>query len=408
MAHKRRLTPGHILSFPNVSDAQIDPSGQTIAFVRGELVRENTKLPRQHIWLVDTNAQNERQFTHGPRTDSSPRWSPDGTQIAFFSDRIEDGQLQIFLIDRAGGEAVCISELRGEIDTSGGKDALQWSPDGSRLAFTMMDAESEEEKKRKETKDDAIEFEKVHKYTRVWTLDITTRRLSRVSQGRIQVWEFQWSSDGLQFALIVSDLPYEWSWYHARLARVSTSGGKPRTIYKPRRRQLALPRWSPDRKSIAFLSSVWSDRGICQGGAFLMVLRRRNLRELASAYPGSFGCLAWTKDGRSLLTAGHELGQATLGRIDIRSGETTSAWRQPLALAEPGWPYGTISAAHRRITVVRHGPHEARNVWCVDLGSKREGSIIRWHRLTNAVPTLREFALGKQEIIQWTSRDGLT
>jgi dipeptidyl aminopeptidase/acylaminoacyl peptidase len=405
----KRLTPEDVQTFPILSDARIDPAGETVAFVRGSLTRENTKLPRQNIWVVNADGTNERQFSHGPRADFMPRWSPDGTQIAFFSDRLEDGKLQLYVMDRAGGEATKLADVKGEIDTSRAKDALQWSPDGKRLAFTMVDPLSEEEKKKKDNKDDAIEFEKVHRYTRVWTIDLAKRKLKAVTRGRVQVWEFQWSPNGREFALIVSAQPYEWSWYETRLARVSTNGGTPRDVYTPEKRQIALPRWSPDMNAIAFLSSIWSDRGVTQGAVFTVDARGGKPHELAPDYNGSIGWINWVKNGRTLLGAGHEQGQAALTEIDVRSRKLKTIWRAAVGITEPFWPRYTLSHDHRRLALVRHGPKDPRNVWRADLKTSASGTKVEWAKLSQAIPaaTLRSFAIGEQEIVRWKSRDGL-
>src|SRR6185369_14332072 len=117
MPKQKTLTPDDVLKLPVLSgDPQISPAGDTIAFVRGELVRDGTRQTKQNIWLADVNGKSVRQFTSGPRADFHPRWSPDGTKLAFFSDRLEDGKLQIFVMNRDGGEARAITENKGRFD----------------------------------------------------------------------------------------------------------------------------------------------------------------------------------------------------------------------------------------------------------------------------------------------------
>src|SRR4029077_19143753 len=124
-----------VLSFKNVEDAQIASDGSQVAFVIGDSFKVDSKWPKSTIWVVDTTGGAPRQLTAGPRTDSLPRWSPDGRRLAFLSDRLKDGQRQVFLMSRDGGEALPLTDIQGAIPTPRGLNALQWSPDGRCLAF---------------------------------------------------------------------------------------------------------------------------------------------------------------------------------------------------------------------------------------------------------------------------------
>jgi len=126
---KRSITAEDLLTLQTVGDVQIAPDGAQVAFVRTITDTDKNKY-RSGIWLVPADGSRPpRQFTGGPWNDSSPRWSPDETQIAFLSDR-RDEAAQIFLIAADGGEALALTTLE-----PGGIQGLHWSPDGSKLAF---------------------------------------------------------------------------------------------------------------------------------------------------------------------------------------------------------------------------------------------------------------------------------
>ena len=126
---KRPITAEDVLTLQNVGDTQISPDGALVAFVRTVTDTEKNKY-KSEIWLVPSDGSRPpKQFTGGPASASSPRWSPDGTQIAFISDR-QDETAQIFSIAADGGEAQALTSLE-----PGGIQGLHWSPDGAQIAF---------------------------------------------------------------------------------------------------------------------------------------------------------------------------------------------------------------------------------------------------------------------------------
>ncbi len=133
---KRKITPEDLLRFVSVSDPQISPDGDRIAFTHR--VTETNK-PVMRIAITDL-AGESRFWTQTGNRDSSPRWSPDGSHIAFLSDRT--GESQLYLLPMAGGEAEVLTSLPE--GTFGG---FKWSPDGRWIAATFRERSLERTKK---------------------------------------------------------------------------------------------------------------------------------------------------------------------------------------------------------------------------------------------------------------------
>jgi dipeptidyl aminopeptidase/acylaminoacyl peptidase len=117
-------------TMPVPSAPQLSPDASRIAYVvtRADLAR-NVYDP--DVWLIDADGGNNRQITQSPRSDNHPRWSPDGKTIAFLSDR--DGVASIYLISIAGGEAAKLTSEPAAI-----RD-FAWSPDAKTIAFNRFD-----------------------------------------------------------------------------------------------------------------------------------------------------------------------------------------------------------------------------------------------------------------------------
>ena len=122
------ITPEDLYQLAWVEDPQISPDGTWVAFVKLTVDQAHNGYHRA-LWLVPTSGGEPRQFTSGTHQDHSPRWSPDGRQIAFVSTRADNNKPQIYLIGLNGGEARKLTDMR-----QGATDPA-WSPDGTRIAF---------------------------------------------------------------------------------------------------------------------------------------------------------------------------------------------------------------------------------------------------------------------------------
>lgn len=127
---ERRFTAQDLFALSVAADPQISPDGSRIAYVR----RSNdimTDRARSAIWLIDTRTGEEVPLAGGADAGaSSPRWSPDGTRLAYFS--TAGGSAQLWVKWLKGGEAVRLTGLPSS------PTSITWSPDGSMIAYTML------------------------------------------------------------------------------------------------------------------------------------------------------------------------------------------------------------------------------------------------------------------------------
>lgn len=399
----RPLTLADVFDTKVLSSPQVSPDGQCVAFVVGDMYKDGAPSPKSQIWIVNSDGSGYRPFTAGPRSDHSPRWSPDGQWLAFLSDRMnEDGRDELFLLSRGGGEAKRLFEAKNGVGGEARAHPFAWSPDGRQIAFLMIDPETEEEKKSKEQKNDPILFERNHKFMRVWAADTATGETRCVTTEDMQIWEFGWSPNGKQFALIVSDEPYEWSWYNARLAVVPADGGAIRVIYDPAPRQIALPLWSPDGLQIAFLQSIWSDRGVVSGDLHLISPDGGAPRNLSDGYDASISWMAWMPNAKSLIALAVRHDGAVVEQWPVNTGKHRPLWSGAAAVANPFWPQFSHDRAARALAFARESSSEPRQIWL----ARRDHDSLEWSRLTGFHEEHAEIMRTQCERLAWKGAEG--
>ena len=112
------MVPQDVFELTGVSDPRLSPDGRTIAYVVGTVDREANEY-RGAIWLTPTDGAAEpRRFTSGVKHDADPRWSPDGSRLAFTSNR-EGEVTQLYVIPLAGGEPRKLTSLKEDVSAAG-------------------------------------------------------------------------------------------------------------------------------------------------------------------------------------------------------------------------------------------------------------------------------------------------
>src|SRR5258707_8376855 len=100
VAQERRFTIDDLLKVRRVSDPQVSPKGDLVAFTITDVDKVANKSTTQ-VYLVPLGGGEVRQLTNDEHSSASPRWSPDGERLAFISAR--DGEDQIWTIDVSSG-----------------------------------------------------------------------------------------------------------------------------------------------------------------------------------------------------------------------------------------------------------------------------------------------------------------
>jgi dipeptidyl aminopeptidase/acylaminoacyl peptidase len=134
---RRPITIDDVYRMQEVGNPQVAPDGKWIAYTVTSIDREADKR-LSSIWMVNWDGTQSVRLTFGPQSDSSPRWSADGRYLAFLSSRPPDGKTQVWLLDRRGGEARQLTNVKESLS------GYAWSPNGKKLVLEMGPSDEDE------------------------------------------------------------------------------------------------------------------------------------------------------------------------------------------------------------------------------------------------------------------------
>ncbi len=218
------LSPEDFLQLRGIQDPQFSPDGTRVAFVVADPLSGQHRT--RHIWVYDLKSKATRQFTYSEKSETSPRWSPDGKQLAFLSGRGGDQQ-QIFVMRVDGGEASALTKSKESVG------AFEWAPDGQEIAFLAADAKSEELEKKEKENDDSHVADKDERHARLRILDLATKKERALTRPSWEVKEVKWSPRGKSLVVIATDKPESDS-ETDRLFAVGAADGEMKQLLAPR------------------------------------------------------------------------------------------------------------------------------------------------------------------------------
>ena len=336
----RVIAAEDLYQFNTVSEVRLSPDGQNVVYTVQRVDRK-TEKKYSNLWVTSTEGGEARQFTTGDQHDSSGRWSPDGSQIAFLSDRgNHDKPAQVYLIPFLGGEASRLTQIDGEITE------ISWSPDGRQLVCTVrkLDPETLERQKDEQKKKLGVVvrhydrlFYKLdgygylpHERKHLWVVDARTGKGKQLIEDAVHDEHYPaWSPDGKWIAFCSNrtqspdDTPDRWS-----ICIVPAAGGKIRQLSGPVGEKFQ-PSYSPDGKLLAYFGA--ENEGLSYKNFSLWVVPvdgskpPRNLTEKYDIHTDS-GTIndvgapermapTWSKDGKRLYFNNVQHGSSKLSSI---------------------------------------------------------------------------------------------
>jgi dipeptidyl aminopeptidase/acylaminoacyl peptidase len=387
----------------------ISPDGQRLAWV--EEAKEGMEirvapldsLKKSH--RVTAAAKPEEHCHEGQLA-----WEPDSRALAFFSDCAQpDTQQDLYLERFDGNPARRLTELKGYVD------APAFSPDGQRVAFLYVEGATRPAGALAAMKppagvigEDGIEIERVA-VARVDTLKPETPE--EVTPANLHVYEFDWRPDSKGLAYVAADPPGENNWWVAKLYTEELNG-EAKAVLAPAEvtgplhgLQIAVPRWSPDGKNIAFIGGLMSDQGATGGDVWIVPATGGQPRNLTSGRAATAAWLEWS-DANSLVVNSLEGGNARLEQLRIEAGAASLAeplYDLPASITDGRIEMSLSATADHALFAFRASNFDnPPELYLARAGAKTANSLSQLAQLTHANDGIRP-TWGKTLSLSWKS-----
>jgi len=389
-----------VLHVRDVRDPEISPDGAWVAYTVStpDTAEDRNKSA---VWMANWDGTRNVRLTTSKAGENTPRWSPDGRWLAFLSSR-DDEHTQLWLLDRQGGEGRKATTLQSDVDD------YVWAPDGKRIALVVEDADTAKPKTPPPIVIDRFQFKQdeggyLGKQRRhLYVLDVESGKTTMLTSGDYDELLPAWSPDGKSLVFVSkrrpdADRDSNWDLYVMDAAPGGSAAPHQLTTFEgpdndPETE--SRPAWSPDGRSIAYL----------QGGplkliyyAVLAVMPAAGgggaPRILTAALDRNVANPEWSSDGSSIYFQLEDDRTVGLARVPAAGGAIERLVSGPRVVS------AFAAGANGKLAVLASTPLEPAEVFALD------GTTLRPLSRQNDA-WLSRVRLGPVEPISFKSRDG--
>ena len=377
------ITPQQALNIRRIADLRFSPDGTRLAFTVTEPPKDTTIAT--HIWIMNVATKQARQYTYSDKSDNSPRWSPDGKFLAFLSNRDEDRQ--IYLLSSSGGDSYAITTGKRSIAS------FAWSPDGKQIAFLASDEPTDAAQKKEKDKDDAVVVDEEDKHSRVWILDVATKKTRAITGTQWEVREAEWMPTGDRLVISATDHP-ESDDNTDRIFSLDLAGGQMSLLAAPKG-PFGDIRVSPDGTQFVYVGSrvdgpephdIYVHAAEAQAAD-----PSRNLT--AASVDRAMNGVEWRSDGSLMAIAIAETGFKTTLYSVASDGHANA-----IENAAPN-PHGFAVSSSGALAFVGESATAPPEIYLADAGASPE-------RVTHLNSSWDSIILAKPEFFHYNSFDG--
>ncbi|MEQ1762215.1 MAG: S9 family peptidase [Pyrinomonadaceae bacterium] len=378
-----------------VGSPNVSPDGKRVVYTINETVMAADKSEyNTQVWMATTDGKENYQLTFGDKSSTNPKFSPDGSAIAFTSNR-KDNRNQIFVLRLSGGEAEQITDGKGAVAN------FDWSPDGKWFAFTSADVKSTDEEANDKGRNDFRWYEENYKLARLHVVPVAKdasgkRDPKKLSDVNRSVANFDWSPDGsrIVFAHVSSPSVNDWPTSDVSIVEVASARITPLAATDGAE---ASPTYSPDGKWIALSSSDGPPRWAQSDRLVLYPAGGGTPKALAVSLDAGPNVIGWTADGSKIMFTepkgtGTALYEATVSSGTIREVDFQNAVINGVTMRRLNSGFGLAMVVQRS-----DAPPELFAMTPAANGLTK---------ISNANSEYTKMPVGKTEVVKWKSKDG--
>ena len=366
-------------------DAALSPDGAHIAWVQSTAASTS-----KQTYVRATSESASAALIEIPigseRTDFDPAWSPDSKTLAVFSSAAKKEQRQLWLVNADDSGPKKITDLNGYAARP------RWSHDGKQIAFLYVEGAGGGGPLTAAPATTGVVDTAIHNQ-RIAVLDVANGQLRQVSPPDFHIYDFDWSPDDKRFVATAAPGPGDNNWWIAQIYTIDLAKGEATSIYKPSL-QVAVPRWSPNGKSIAFIEGLMSDEGFHGGDLFTMTADGRDAINRTQGRKASVNSFSWLAADRILLVE-YVGGGSAISEFNLTNNAPREIWRGPEGIHAFGnFPDFSLSSDGKIAAAELSSYNSPPEVFA--------GALGKWRQLTNNNADLHS-SWGKAESIEWTN-----
>lgn len=388
------MVPGDAININFCYGAEISPDGSKIAYVvaRHRSPDEEPGGRHSELYVVDAKSGEIRPFITGKVNVRSPRWSPDGSVIAFLTARGDEAKTQVWMIPVDGGESRQVTHSKTGVSN------FRWHPSGGKIAYIATTPPTDREKELEEKGYDFVFFEENLKHRNLYIIDVNPEEetdAEQLTEG-VTVWDLEFNPDGTKIAASVSPKNLIDYRYMFRKIYLLDLRDKELTRLTDNPGKLGNYAFSPDSKKLAYTAALERrDHAVSQ--VYVMDLEGGEQRNLT--VPGFRGHVDWVgwKDKNTIVYHAGEGVWPTLSQVNADGGKRKII----LDSSETGVVFDppSISDESKHFAFIGTTPGSPDEVYYWKHGS--EPRVMSENN-----PWVAERDLGRQEVVRYSARDG--
>src|SRR6478735_11708130 len=297
-------------------DLALSPDGSHVTWVQSTAA---TTSKRTYIQATSGNSSPRlvNLEAAAERIDADPAWSPDSKTVALLSTAGEKEQRQLWSVNADGSNPRKLSQLKGYAARP------RWSHDGKQIAFLSIEGAGGGGPLMAAPANTGVIDTAIHNQ-RIAVLDFPTGKLRQVSPPNLHIYDYDWSPDDRKFVATAAAGPGDNNWWIAQIYTIDIAKGEATSIYKPSL-QVAIPRWSPDGNSIAFIEGIMSDEGFHGGDLFTMTANGGAIVNCTKGRKTSVNSFFWRRPDRILLIE-YLGGGSAISELNLADDSARTMW----------------------------------------------------------------------------------